>query len=209
VNRKSYKPCRWCSEVLCYSDRIAHEPHCKKNPLCTTCPFCESPVNLRSEFREHVSGGCPNLPTLLPGHRFCSGCWGQVPSEGFSPDRDSDRNRCKKCRSEFLTQQYRTSEEFRLKHRQDNVRRNYGVTREQYNSLFESQGGKCAVCGKPPDGSKKGNYLHVDHDHETGEVRGLLCSRCNRGMGHFKDDVAVMLAAAEYLTRHQIVHTVS
>ena len=58
------------------------------------------------------------------------------------------------------------------------------------------QGGGCAVCGRPP---KEGKSLHVDHDHETGYVRGLLCFSCNAALGHFQDDLDRIDAALIYV----------
>lgn len=72
------------------------------------------------------------------------------------------------------------------------------MTREQFDSLVLLQGGKCAICraDKP---SGRGEW-HVDHDHETGKIRGLLCHRCNVGLGHFADNVQILTDAVLYLT---------
>lgn len=73
------------------------------------------------------------------------------------------------------------------------LKSNYGLTLEKFEEMIEDQDGCCLICGE----AKK---LVVDHDHETGKVRGLLCSPCNTGIGHFKDDVDRMLSAIDYLT---------
>jgi hypothetical protein len=72
----------------------------------------------------------------------------------------------------------------------------YGITTERYNDILNSQNGKCAIC--------KGDEVHrrhlsVDHCHETGQIRGLLCVRCNAAIGHFKDDSKILKHAIEYL----------
>lgn len=77
------------------------------------------------------------------------------------------------------------------------VRTKYGISAEEYNSLLLAQGGGCAICQRPPDNER----LCVDHDHETGRVRGLLCRRCNSGIGQLKDSVALLLRAANYVER--------
>lgn len=72
----------------------------------------------------------------------------------------------------------------------------HGLRPEDYGELFDAQHGKCAICKRPP---RDGEFLHIDHDHETGKVRGLLCRNCNAGLGQFKDDVDRLMAAAAYL----------
>jgi hypothetical protein len=72
-------------------------------------------------------------------------------------------------------------------------KRVYGISLEDYDVMFERQGGACAIC------KRTGVTLCVDHCHLTGEVRGLLCIRCNSAIGFCSDDPAVLLAAAEYL----------
>lgn len=76
--------------------------------------------------------------------------------------------------------------------------RQYGMTEADYNALLSGQGGGCAICGTTEAGAG-GGQLPVDHDHETGEVRGLLCHNCNSGLGRFGDDPDRLIAAASYL----------
>lgn len=77
----------------------------------------------------------------------------------------------------------------------------YGIGFKEYNSLMESQGEKCAICGAPPvirpHSTRK--TLCIDHDHETGTVRGLLCRQCNHGIGLFADNPEILERAASYL----------
>lgn len=73
--------------------------------------------------------------------------------------------------------------------------RRYGLTKTQYQNLFVTQNGVCAICSKAT--IKK---LAVDHDHKTKIVRGLLCANCNIGLGHFKDDINLLAKAIGYLT---------
>lgn len=81
-----------------------------------------------------------------------------------------------------------------------NLWRNYKLSPDQFNSMWESQKGKCGICqvemaprGRDP------HAVSVDHNHQTGEIRGLLCQACNRGIGNLKDCPAVLEAAANYL----------
>jgi hypothetical protein len=81
-----------------------------------------------------------------------------------------------------------------------------GQTPEGYEALWNQQDGKCAICGHAESVicSKKGEerLLAQDHDHETGMLRGLLCTRCNIGIGYLQDNSELLRAAAEYLYRH-------
>lgn len=82
-----------------------------------------------------------------------------------------------------------------------NLRR-YGLTLDRYNQLHDKQFGCCAIC-KEVETNKHANgkvkKLSVDHNHKTGEVRGLLCSSCNRGIGYLRDNSALALQAYIYL----------
>lgn len=77
----------------------------------------------------------------------------------------------------------------------------YGITADDYAALHAAQGGRCLICGDVETVERKGRtrQLCVDHDHATGAVRGLLCSRCNAGLGLFLDDPERLIAAAGYL----------
>lgn len=80
--------------------------------------------------------------------------------------------------------------------------RTHGVTREWYDAKLSEQGGVCAICGADTPRAKRRVHFYVDHDHRTGEPRGLLCCQCNYGLGHFGDDPEVLRRAATYLTEH-------
>jgi hypothetical protein len=75
-----------------------------------------------------------------------------------------------------------------------NLKKKYGMTKAEYDDMLALQGGRCAICKKRFPGRP-----HIDHDHETNVVRGLLCACCNRGLGAFKDDPKAVEAALNYL----------
>jgi hypothetical protein len=78
----------------------------------------------------------------------------------------------------------------------------YGLSAADYAALLLSQGGVCAICGLPPaNQTKNDSRLHVDHDHSSDAVRGLLCRECNLGVGFFEDDPGLMERAIAYLRR--------
>lgn len=87
-------------------------------------------------------------------------------------------------------------------YRRKNLRDKYGLTLEMWEEMAEAQDHKCAICGTHRDELK--NNLAVDHNHTTGEVRGLLCYACNRGIGLLKDSAEVLNKAAAYLTRQKV-----
>ena len=86
-----------------------------------------------------------------------------------------------------------------------NLRR-YGLTVEDYDRMVLDQDGRCMICRQPPDpdGVRAASRLHADHDHVTHRNRDLLCLSCNVGIGHFRDDPALLRAAAEYIERHRL-----
>lgn len=95
-------------------------------------------------------------------------------------------------RLEYIRNWQRANPERR---RATELKHKFGITVEQYNKMLAAQGGTCAICASTP-GLRR---LAVDHDHETGIVRGLLCGPCNRALGMFRDDPALLAAAIRYL----------
>lgn len=83
------------------------------------------------------------------------------------------------------------------------LRKKYGISLYDYNRMLESQKGCCAICG----GVAPGRYgvFAVDHDHDTGEIRALLCDHCNVGLGNFHEDKELLTAAIQYLEKHHAI----
>jgi len=107
---------------------------------------------------------------------------------------DGHDTRCKQCRNGIRNSDPETKERKRraaLKHK-------YGITVEQYDSMLESQGGVCASCGLG-EVRKETENLAVDHDHKTGQVRALLCQKCNTALGLLDDDPLKISALLEYI----------
>lgn len=92
------------------------------------------------------------------------------------------------------TEENRTTERNRV----DHLQHKYGLTLEQYDAMLASQNGACKICNSFTPGGTSGRF-HVDHDHTTGKIRGLLCHHCNIGLGHFKDDISTLAKAIAYL----------
>jgi hypothetical protein len=130
----------------------------------------------------------------------CTKCGDPKPGSAFpknasKPDgRDGECKRCKREREG--TPVARAAKRWR------DLLRKYGVSREAYNKLMVKQGGLCCICNKPERRTNQlGELLPlaVDHDHETGELRGLLCATCNKALGLFEDDGHIIQAAGLYL----------
>lgn len=84
--------------------------------------------------------------------------------------------------------------------RKHHLKVHYGITPDEYAELLRQQLGRCAICKR--DGTDSRGYsMHVDHCHKTGKVRGILCNKCNQGMGNLRDDVNILYAAILYLIR--------
>lgn len=90
-------------------------------------------------------------------------------------------------------------EENRQKASERRLVRLYGLSREALDVLLQTQGGRCAICRNELRG-----YWHVDHDHVTERVRGLLCGGCNVGLGRFRDNPEALIAAAAYLRKGNV-----
>lgn len=79
------------------------------------------------------------------------------------------------------------------------LRRLYGITLERYNQMLAEQDGRCGLCGEEPTTAKR---MHVDHDHETGQIRALLCHHCNLLIGNAKESAGRLQLAIAYLERY-------
>jgi hypothetical protein len=87
---------------------------------------------------------------------------------------------------------------FSLAKREMHYRQRYGINIEQYDKMLQEQEGCCKICKIPHTSLRK--RMAVDHCHSTGKVRGLLCDSCNKGLGHFKDDLELLSKAIDYLS---------
>jgi recombination endonuclease VII len=112
----------------------------------------------------------------------CTGCDKEQPESEYYRRSDTGklRRRCKACHSVRTISSHR--------------RRRYGLEPAEYEQMYEEQGGLCAICRSRP-------IVVVDHDHETEEVRALLCRTCNLVVGFSFEDPAVLRAAADYIEK--------
>jgi len=85
------------------------------------------------------------------------------------------------------------------KQRDAKLKERYGISLLEYNKMYSEQSGLCAICGSSEVKRKNSTNFLVDHCHETGRVRGLLCYKCNVGLGAFEDNKQFLLSAISYL----------
>ncbi len=110
-------------------------------------------------------------------------------------ERDGYAHYCKPCKIAY-NRENRSANYGRIKANAE-MRRKYGIGIDYYEQMFADQDGQCAICGRPAGEER----LAIDHDHQTGHVRGLLCPSCNNGLGRFADSPNRLRAAADYLER--------
>ncbi len=94
--------------------------------------------------------------------------------------------------------EYQQTDSYKRSFRRSHLKAKYGLTLEQYDDMLDRQGGGCAICDEPPGDTA----LHVDHCHDTGRIRGLLCFRCNSALGNLRHDPEVIGRALEYVAVH-------
>lgn len=173
-----YRECLLCNETKPVSEFLRGNSRANKD-ICTQC------------LASH------------PGQKECSRCGQVKPVSEFSPRkgrRSGYVSRCKQCISE--TQAYRPYIPGKYPYkpeleRNKTLKLKYGITSEEFDAMLEAQGGVCKVCKGPPHGRR--NVYHVDHDHVTGKVRGLLCHKCNVALGMVQDSPDHLKALIAYL----------
>jgi hypothetical protein len=139
--------------------------------------------------------------------KICSRCKDNLPLERFAKQtsqKDGLFCYCRTCNTEYQ-REYRATVNGRRKSKSVQLKAKYGITLECYEEMHDEQKGLCAICGNPESAASNiggEKLLAVDHNHETGEVRGLLCQACNVGLGHFTTPERLM-AAASYLIQNE------
>lgn len=168
-----------------------------------TCPEC---VKIRL---------LPKITCALPpGFRVCTLCQTLQPFENFNKhSKGKLRTECKTCSKtknkkyysqnrDKIKKQVKEKSSFNKEKIQNaKLQNKFGITLKDKENLFEKQGRCCAICKTKENVVNRG--WDVDHCHDTGKVRGILCSNCNRGLGLFGDDPSVVLNAFEYLKKHK------
>ncbi len=168
----------------------------RPNGLGLYCKACFRVRYTRSYTKKAASEGRTVTPrrVLTEGTAYCPRCRQVQPVERFPRNRSTKSGRgayCKPCHNangrEAHARRPGGSRSYHLKRR-------YGITADEYDALVGEQGGVCALCEQRAP-------QHVDHDHVTGRIRGVLCSCCNQALGNLRDSAATARRAADYLER--------
>lgn len=131
--------------------------------------------------------------------KVCNKCKKNTPLDDFfksKKTKDGYKTTCKVCEKAGQKTKY-SSEYFKNK----DLLRKYGISLDAYNTMLKKQGHKCKICGIHEKHCTKA--LAVDHNHETGSVRALLCHHCNAGLGYYKENQEFLLNAVDYLNEYE------
>jgi hypothetical protein len=182
-NTRKGMDCKWCSKESAIRRRE------------------ENPDKFKEHGRKYRHIDVPLKVTI----RKCSGCQKELSKELFANYAWNLRHPyCKNCMSianyKSKIKNKDTYQQYKIKSaessRRSYLRRQWGLTLEDFNELKISQNGLCAICKINSD------ILHIDHNHETGKIRALLCNQCNRGIGYLKESPEILNSAIQYLAYH-------
>ena len=132
----------------------------------------------------------------------CSSCKQHKAAENFNKNKSTKTgygNQCRECHRKWQPTEEQL-ERYRKRVRIWNRKKHTGFTEEEFQQKLKEQGGRCAICGTDDPGTMN---WQADHCHETLTKRGILCHLCNKGLGHFKDDIDMLNKAIDYLVTYQ------
>jgi hypothetical protein len=176
---------KWCRRCDSVKTRDAFPAHAgTRDKRQTYCRDCFAELYRERRARE---GQVTRPPQVSAGHKFCRGCAQVKPLAEWAPRAKAANGyqfRCREC--------------MQKRDRERHLAMSYGLTSEGVAELLSQQNGVCIICLRAP-------AVHIDHDHTTGEVRGMLCFRCNAALGQLGDDVDRVRRAADYLQGRKIV----
>lgn len=200
------KRCPTCDETKPVEEGFGWRTQNGKQYPMSRCRSCHNGRKRAGQDGRYARTTPPPPPPPPAGYARCSRCRNVKVLGAFprSKNRTNGRYfRCKQCVRDERLQNLR-------KHRDQELRRRFGIGLDDYEELLERQGGGCAICGAVV--SLDGRSLAVDHDHACCPgrgrccgrcVRGVLCVGCNTGLGSFRDEPALLLAAVAYLQRRR------
>ncbi len=175
--------CKWCSKDSARKRRLANPELYKE--LGRKFRYLQRPENITS--------------------LRCCGCKKELEIDKFTENSKNKRHPyCSECRSKVnyksKIRNRSTYDKYKLRaseaSRKCYLKKQYNLTIAQFNQMLIKQNYECAICNDIP------KILHIDHNHETGKIRELLCGKCNRGIGFLKDSPILLKKAIDYLNRH-------
>jgi len=139
------------------------------------------------------------------GSKVCGICGKRKPLKEYpisKARKDGRLQKCKLCHSEYSKKWKQSNREaYLLTQRRCRLKKAYNITLEEYDSLLKEQGKVCAICKSPINKGGADKAMPVNHCHKTGEVRGILCTFCNRALGYLEDDTRLLKEAIKYLEK--------
>ncbi len=190
------KLCRDCKALKLLGDFPPAKD--RRDGRSSYCRDCMNVRSMRSRHKSREAQGRPVKPrrVIPPGHRWCPDCETVKPFADFPHNRSGRGGYGRyclpchniRCRKNVIKNHGST--------RERHLRRRYGIGQVDVDRMVAEQGGRCAGCGKP-------DPEHVDHDHASGAVRGMLCFNCNQALGNVRDDIEVLLNLRNYLVRRR------
>lgn len=175
-----------------------------------SCKTCDAARHAALHPPKPRTGGPRRAPFTGDEEKVCRRCGEVKRLRNFSLARRAEGSRnavyrsdCKACCSESTKRWFRDNPEKVHANKLRNGVRKYGLTADQFAELLESQGNACAICRATANTVRAGRTMRmsVDHCHDTGRVRGLLCNNCNRALGLFSDNPNVLRQAIRYLQK--------
>lgn len=175
------------------------------------CPTCNKPFRAQPskvlKGTTTMCGPCgyaKHTPKITNDSKECTTCKETKPlSDYYKSTRKKDGydSRCKTCADSYKAKWSEgNSEHISLQRDEYRLQKRYGITLDDYTDMLIKQDYSCAICGNSPEEGRNNTYkLSVDHCHTTGEVRGLLCQKCNTGLGLLGDSYESILKALNYL----------
>lgn len=139
-------------------------------------------------------------------HKECSWCSEIKLHSEFHKDRNAPSGltyyciSCATAKTRAHHQRTKNIEDYQRRKRNSYYKMTYGISLNDYEEILQAQRNQCAICGVALKST--GTHTHLDHDHHTGRIRGVLCTNCNRGLGHFKDNLSILEKAIEYLRNY-------
>lgn len=200
MSEEPTKQCRDCCEVL----PLSHFAPAKRARDGRTY-YCRACFGLRDRaYRDRRAAAegrrLPVRREVPDGQAYCPRCATVQPLAAFGSNAGARNGRTAYCKPCHNAKTKETAERLYGSTRNYHLKRRYGLTSADVDAMIAEQGGRCAICDER-------DPQHVDHDHVTGEVRGVLCSCCNQGLGNFRDRPDLLAAGVAYLhhTRPRVV----